>query len=129
MTDQPDDVGREPTGRIGGGLLEPSRLRPVELDLGVVFWALTGCFALALTVCGVIALTGSVPGRTVAICATGVGLGFLGQGWLRWRDAAQRRRERATGTTPDARDAAATPGDDPLHGDPLPGTGPGAAEG
>lgn len=125
MTDQPDDVGREPIRRLGRDLLEPSRLRPVDLDLGVVFWTFTACFAVALVVCGVIALTGSVPGRTAAICATGVGLGFLGQGWLRWRDAAQRRRERTrttasdapTGTAPtDRADARAEGADTPAEG-------------
>lgn len=77
------------------GLLAPSTLRPVELDLGTVFWVITGCFAVALVVTAVIGLTGSVEGRTVAICATGVGLGFLAQGWLRWRNASLRRRASA----------------------------------
>lgn len=77
------------------GLLAPSTLRPVELDLRTVFWAITGCFAVALVVAVVVGLVGSVEGRTVAICATGVGLGLLAQGWVRWREASQRRRAAA----------------------------------
>jgi hypothetical protein len=65
------------------GLLAPSTLTPVDVDLRTVFWAVTGAFAVA---------------RTVAICATGVGLGLLAQGWVRWREASLRRRA--------ARDAA-----------------------
>ena len=81
-------------------LLAPSTLRPVELDLRTVFWAITGGFTVALVVFAVIGLTGSVDGRTVAICATGVGLGFVAQGWRRWREASLRRRASAAeGTT------------------------------
>lgn len=87
--DQPD---AGPGTSVVGGLLAPSTLRPVELDLGTVFWVITGCFAVALAVTGLIGLVGSVEGRTVAICATGFGLGFVAQGWLRWRTASQRRR-------------------------------------
>ena len=102
MTTPPDAVRPEPgdAARPAGGLLAPSTLRPVELDLRTVFWVITGCFALALLVTGVMAAAGSVEGRTVAICATGVGLGFLAQGWVRWREASLRRR--ASAATPDA---------------------------
>ncbi len=95
MSTPPDAVvpGRGSEPPAAGGLLAPSTLRPVELDLGTVFWAITAGFAVALVVTGVMAITGSIEGRTVAICATGVGLGFLAQGWLRWRTASQRRRE------------------------------------
>lgn len=93
------------TEHAAHGLLAPSTLRPVELDLRTVFWAITGGFALALVVFAVIGLTGSVEGRTVAICATGVGLGFLAQGWLRWREASLRRRASHAG------DAGPTPSD------------------
>lgn len=94
MTTPPDAVRPErgTTPPAAGGLLAPSTLRPVELDLGTVFWAITGAFAIALVVTGVIGLVGSIEGRTVAICATGFGLGFLAQGWLRWRTSAQSRR-------------------------------------
>lgn len=81
-------------GPAAPGLLAPSTLRPVELDLGTVFWVITGCFAVALVVTAVIGLVGSIEGRTVAVCATGVGLGILAQGWLRWRNASLRRRAR-----------------------------------
>lgn len=80
------------------GLLAPSTLTPVDVDLRTVFWAVTGAFAVALAVTGVVAVVGSADGRTVAICATGVGLGLLAQGWVRWREASLRRRA--------ARDAA-----------------------
>lgn len=99
MTTPPDAADpaehAEQAEHAAHGLLAPSTLRPVELDLRTVFWAITGAFALALVVVAVIGLTGSVEGRTVAICATGVGLGFLAQGWLRWREASLRRRASA----------------------------------
>lgn len=91
----PDHHGSDDDAPAAHGLLAPSTLRPVELDLRTVFWAITGGFALALVVFAVIGLTRSVEGRTVAICATGVGLGFLAQGWLRWREASLRRRASA----------------------------------
>ena len=103
----PADSGTGPDGPgdAAHGLLAPSTLRPVELDLGTVFWVITGCFAVALVVTAVLGLTGSVEGRTVAICATGVGLGFLAQGWLRWRNASLRRRASAVdGAAVDAAD-------------------------
>jgi hypothetical protein len=74
--------------RPTGSLLAPSTLRPLELDLRRVFWVITGCWALALAVLGVLALVDSVPGRTVGICATGFGLGFLAL-------ACERRHSRA----------------------------------
>ena len=89
------------TGDVARGLLAPSTLRPVELDLGTVFWVITGCFAAAFVVAAAIGLAGSVEGRTVAICATGVGLGILAQGWLRWRNASLRRRSAAGGAGAD----------------------------
>lgn len=89
-----------------GGLLAPSTLRPVELDLRTVFWAITGCFAVALVVLAVLGLVSSVEGRTVAICGAGLGLGFLAQGWVRWRASSLRRR-------------AATVGDGPTDGSPT----------
>ena len=91
-----DRPGTSPGTSVVGGLLAPSTLRPVELDLGTVFWVITGCFAGALVATGVVGLVGSIEGRTVAICATGFVLGFVAQGWLRWRTASQRRRA-ATG--------------------------------
>lgn len=65
------------------GLLAPSTLRPVELDLRRVFWVAIGLWAIALVVLGVAAVVGSVEGRTVAICATGFGLGFGALAWER----------------------------------------------
>ena len=67
------------------GLLAPSALRPVELDLRRVFWVAIGLWAVALVVLGVAAVGGSVEGRTVAICATGLGLGFAALAWERRR--------------------------------------------
>lgn len=67
------------------GLLAPSTLRPVELDLRRVFWVAIGLWAVALVVLGVAAVGGSVDGRTVAICATGFALGFAALAWERRR--------------------------------------------
>lgn len=64
-------------------LLAPSTLRPVELDLRRVFWVIIALWTVALVVLGVVGLVGSVEGRTVAICATGVGLGFAALLWER----------------------------------------------
>lgn len=93
----PDDDRPAPAADHPTGLLAPSTLKPVDVDLRAVFWAVTAGFAVALVVTGCIGLVGSIPGRTVAICATGVGLGLLAQGWVRWREAADRRRARAQG--------------------------------
>ena len=106
MSTSPDAVPAAEPEPAAHGLLAPSTLRPVELDLRTVFWVITGCFAVALVVTAVIGLTASIEGRTVAICATGVGLGFLAQGWLRWREASLRRRASATPRT-----AGSTAGD------------------
>lgn len=67
------------------GLLAPSTLQPVELDLRRVLWVAIGLWAVALVVLGVAAVGGSVEGRTVAICATGLGLGFAALAWERRR--------------------------------------------
>ncbi|GEN79941.1 DUF2530 domain-containing protein [Actinotalea fermentans] len=105
----PPDAGRP--GDALGGLLAPSTLRPVELDLRTVFWTITGGFAVALVVLAVVGLVSSVEGRTVAICAAGVGLGFLAQGWVRWRESSLRRRG-ATATDDGAPGGVGgTPGD------------------
>lgn len=66
-------------------LLAPSELRPIDLDLRRVFWVFIALWGVALVVVVVLALTGSVAGRTVAICATGFGLGFVALAWERWR--------------------------------------------
>jgi len=66
-------------------ILEPSNLRPVELDLRRVFGAIMGLWAVALLVLGVVGLVGSVEGRSVAICATGLALGFPALAWERRR--------------------------------------------
>lgn len=83
------------------GLLAPSELRPLELDLRRVFWTFIALWGLALVVVGVLALTGSVEGRIVAICATGFGLGFVALGWERWRFG-PRTAENAAEVTPEA---------------------------
>jgi hypothetical protein len=70
-------VTREPR------LLAPSTLRPVELDLRRVFWVIIALWTVALVAFGVIGLVSSVEGRTVAICATGVGLGLAALVWER----------------------------------------------
>jgi hypothetical protein len=70
-------VTREPR------LLAPSTLRPVELDLRRVFWVIIALWAVALVALGGVGLVGSVEGRTVAICATGVALGFAALAWER----------------------------------------------
>ena|GEM_PF-2397892 len=67
------------------GLLAPSELRPLDLDLRRVFWVFIALWGVALVVVVVLAVTGSVAGRTVAICATGFGLGFVALAWERWR--------------------------------------------
>lgn len=66
-------------------LLDPSELTPLVLDLRRVFWTITGLWAVALVVAVVLAVAGSVPGRAVAVCATGFALGFAALGWERWR--------------------------------------------
>lgn len=66
-------------------LLAPSELRPLDLDLRRVFWVFIALWGVALVVVVVLALTGSVAGRMVAICATGFGLGFVALAWERWR--------------------------------------------
>jgi heme O synthase-like polyprenyltransferase len=78
------------------GLLAPSSLRPLDLDLRRVFWTLTGVWAVVLAVVLVLAATRGVEGRTVAICATGVALGFLALAWERRHTAAERRRAAST---------------------------------
>ncbi len=65
------------------GLLAPSTLRPFQLDLRRVFWVAIGLWVVALVVLGVAAVIGSVEGRTAAICATGLGLGFAALAWER----------------------------------------------
>ncbi|NLE72449.1 MAG: DUF2530 domain-containing protein [Actinomycetales bacterium] len=66
-------------------------MRPLELDLRVVFRVGTGLWAVALVVVGVLAARGTADARAVAICATGFALGFVGQAWeVRHRRAARR---------------------------------------
>ncbi len=74
-------------------LLDPSELTPLALDLRRVFWTITGLWAVALAVVVVLTLTGSVPGRAVAVCATGFALGFAALGWERWRFGPRDARE------------------------------------
>lgn len=67
-------------------VLQPGRLKPVDLDLPRVLWVGTALWAVAVLVTGALALTGHLAGRTVAICGTGVVLGLLGV-WVRRRQA------------------------------------------
>ena len=83
----------------GRGLLAPSALRPLELDLRAVFWVVTGLWAVALAVVAVLAAVRDVEGRTVAVCAAGFVLGFVALAWERWHAASERRR---AGPGPDA---------------------------
>jgi hypothetical protein len=73
-------------------LLDPSSLAPLQLDLRRVFWVFVAIWAVALVAVGVIALVGSVEGRTVAIVATGFVLGFAALGWERRHARAQAHR-------------------------------------
>ncbi len=66
-------------------LLDPSELTPLDLDLRRVFWTITGLWAIALVVVIALFVADSVPGRAVAVCATGFALGFAALGWERWR--------------------------------------------
>jgi hypothetical protein len=66
-------------------LLDPSELTPLALDLRRVFWAFIAAWGAALVLTIALAAAGSVPSRAVAICATGLGLGFLALAWERWR--------------------------------------------
>lgn len=92
-------------GAAPRGLLAPSTLAPLELDLRTVFWVVTAGWGLALAIVLVVAWRGQVEGRIVAICATGFALGFVAQAWERWHSAAARRRA--------ARSAAADAGPPP----------------
>lgn len=67
------------------GLLSPSRLEPVPIELSRVFWAGIALWALAAAVTAVLARAGYVPGHVVAVCATGIVLGFVGLAWDRRR--------------------------------------------
>lgn len=92
------------------GLLAPSTLRPLELDLRAVFWVIIAGWAVALAVVGVLAATRSVDGRTVAICAAGLALGFVALAWESWHAASARRRSVATAADGDARPDPGGPG-------------------
>lgn len=81
-------------------LLDPSELTPLALDLRRVFWAFIALWGVALVVVIGLAAAGSAPGRAVAICATGFGLGFLALAWERWRFGP--RRDAGTGAEADA---------------------------
>jgi hypothetical protein len=86
------DVGT--TRRLSAlrGLLAPSRLAPVELDLRRVLLAGIGLWLVAGAVCGVLAATGAVDVTAALICATGAALGVVGLGWDRRRRARAERR-------------------------------------
>ncbi|NTW42063.1 MAG: DUF2530 domain-containing protein [Cellulomonadaceae bacterium] len=77
-------------------MLAPSTLEPVPVDLSRVFWAGIGAWTVALVVCGILRLTGSIGERAVPICVAGLLLGVLGLVWDRRRS----RRARAAATAP-----------------------------
>ena len=72
-------------------LLSPSRLQPLELDLRRVFWLGIALWAVALVVATALAATSLVSWRAVAICATGLVLGFLAVVWERRHQARSHR--------------------------------------
>lgn len=69
-------------------LLGESRLAPVDIDLGRVFRVGIVLWAVAVVVTTALLLAGQVEARTVAICGTGLALGFVALAWER------RRRQR-----------------------------------
>ena len=72
-------------------LLSESRLAPVEIDLGRVFRIGIVLWAMAVVATTVLLLADKVEARTVAICGTGLVLGFAALAW-------ERRRQRRTAT-------------------------------
>ena len=88
----PDDGEDRGPGPAAGrpprrGLLSPSTLEPVELDLRRVFWAGIVLWAVAGAVCAVLLATGQATARALVICGAGICLGF---GALLWES--RRRR-------------------------------------
>jgi hypothetical protein len=66
-------------------LLHPTRTPPppVDIDLARVMLAGTGVWVVALLVSVVLAATDEASWMPTWVCATGVGLGFLGVLWAR----------------------------------------------
>ena len=68
-------------------LLHPERRRPDpapwRVDLRVVILAGMALWTVALVVCAVLLVTGTLAPRAVATCAVGLALGALGLGWER----------------------------------------------
>ncbi|OLT48077.1 DUF2530 domain-containing protein [Cellulosimicrobium sp. CUA-896] len=74
-------------------LLHPERRRPdptpLRVDLRVVILAGMALWAVALVVCAVLLVTGTIGPRAVATCAAGLVLGVAGLWWeKRHRDTA-----------------------------------------
>ena len=82
--------GTDPVARSRSlDLFRESRLAPVEIDLGRVFRIGIALWAIAVVVATVLLLADQVEARTVAICGTGLALGFAALAW-------ERRRQRRT---------------------------------
>ena len=82
MTSAPD---RRP------GLLQPSRLAPLDIDLRKVVLVGIALWTVALAVSAGLMIAGARQGHAVPICATGIGLGLVALVW------AHRRRRRVPG--------------------------------
>lgn len=88
-TPEDERTGDGPPPAPGGfaGLLEPSTLAPVELDLRRVFWIGIALWGVALLVAAVLTATGRTEPRLLWICLTGIALGPVGLLWERRRRA------------------------------------------
>lgn len=70
-------------------LLEPSRIRPVAVDLRRVFWAGIALWTVALVITVVGWFGDTVTGRSVATCVAGILLGLAALVWERRRRRSQ----------------------------------------
>ena len=89
--DAPTSAGAARPGALD--LLGESRLAPVEIDLGRVFRIGIALWAVAVVVTTALLLADQVEARTVAICVTGLALGFVALAW-------ERRRRHRTANRP-----------------------------
>lgn len=85
-------------------LLHPERRRPdpppLRVDLKVVLLAGMALWAVALVVCAVLLMTGTLGPRAVATCAAGLVLGLAGLWWEKGHRAVYRA---GTSEVPSAR--------------------------
>ena len=94
MSTEPSPDGSPPPPTTGlAGLLRPSTLAPIELDLRRVFLAGVAIWGVALVVAVVLMVMDLVSVRALAICGTGLVLGLLALGW-------EHRRRRRSGGKP-----------------------------